>query len=749
MRNRGHIRRPCSLRGWRRQWRWHLALAAAVWELAGAGRAAIQFDVFVGYGSGGANDGVVREAGWFPVACEVFNDGAAFDAVFELSSRQLGGGQTRRLAIELPTNTRKRFSFPVFAGASRYASWDARLLDLRGKLRAERLEMRTKDVAWDSYLLGGLPRSFGGLPSFPPGAASRSDSPLVARLIAEQFPDNPIALEGLNAIYLNSEKALELKGPQANALVAWVHGGGHLIVGTEQAQDVSATPWLRELFPCELSGAATNYSRGALQAWLQAGPTAGAEERAGGVGASSVRRPARPAGLPAARPPAATSADPYFRLQTDSAFEETGFVVFTGSLRDGEVTLALGKSPLAVTAARGRGQVTALLFSPEREPFRSWKNRPWFWARLLNLPGEIFESPRAYGHGTTSIDGVFGAMIDTRQVRKLPVEWLLGLLVIYLVVIGPLDQWWLKRINRQMLTWLTFPAYVLLFSLLIYYIGYKLRAGETEWNELQLVDVLPRGEQAELRGRTYASLYSSVNARYRLGSEQPHATVRTEFVGAWRGASEAGRSDIEMRPRGFLADVAVPVWTSLLYVSDWEQPADTPLSATATLQGTRLSLTAQNRLPRHLTNVYAAWQGRLYELGQLDAGKSKTTVLEPDRGQPLAEYAQSASQQFSHVADSRRQAFGRDQRSRLPLAPASIIAASFLRYAQGFDPMQRSFVYPAGLDLSPLVGRGDAVILAWDGGGSHASSPLRRFNPPRTSQNAMLRLAVPVKKGGP
>jgi hypothetical protein len=48
--------------------------------------------VFVGYGSG-ANDGIVREAGWFPVACEILNDGPGFDALFELSSRQLGGGQ--------------------------------------------------------------------------------------------------------------------------------------------------------------------------------------------------------------------------------------------------------------------------------------------------------------------------------------------------------------------------------------------------------------------------------------------------------------------------------------------------------------------------------------------------------------------------------------------------------------------------------------------------------------------------------
>ena len=41
------------------------------------------------------------------------------------------------------------------------------------------------------------------------------------------------------------------------------------------------------------------------------------------------------------------------------------------------------------------------------------------------------------GYGGLSMDGVFGALIDSRQVRKLPVEWLLLLLLVYLIVIGP------------------------------------------------------------------------------------------------------------------------------------------------------------------------------------------------------------------------------------------------------------------------------------------------------------------------
>src|SRR4030095_3462391 len=107
--------------------------------VASPARAAMQFDVFLGYGGQPSGlDGVVREAGWFPVACEVFNDGPSFNAVFELSSSQMGGGQRRRMVLALATNTRRRFGLPPFPGTGAYATGDARLIDERRKVRAEK-----------------------------------------------------------------------------------------------------------------------------------------------------------------------------------------------------------------------------------------------------------------------------------------------------------------------------------------------------------------------------------------------------------------------------------------------------------------------------------------------------------------------------------------------------------------------------------------------------------------------------------
>src|SRR5438046_772502 len=118
-------------------WLWLVACwSVGCFGIVQSARADLQFDVFVGYGSGVA-EGVVPEASWFPVTIEVHNDGPSFTGVIELSSGQMGQGQSRVLVMELPNGTRKREILPVYS-ASRYSgAWDVRLRDEKGRLRAE------------------------------------------------------------------------------------------------------------------------------------------------------------------------------------------------------------------------------------------------------------------------------------------------------------------------------------------------------------------------------------------------------------------------------------------------------------------------------------------------------------------------------------------------------------------------------------------------------------------------------------
>ena len=684
--------------------------------------AAVRFDVFIGH------DGIVPEASWFPVTFEIYNDGPSFTGTVEISPNQ-SQTQTRFAVVEFPTGTLKRFSIPGFS-ASRYNySWTARLLDAKGKVRAEAPGNQIRKTnPYQVPLVGAVTRTGAGLPTLPDVKINpREMQPGIARLQPALFPDNPIVLEGLTAIYLNSEKALDLKVNQVNALVAWLRQGGHLIVAVEQTLQINGNEWLRRLLPCDVTSLTTVGSHPEIQDWLQSG-----QEIEGVV----------PFRLLPNRAEGSDGPNPYAALNPDPKFEGEPMQAAACSLREGRVLFGPSTAPLAVTAPRGRGQITVLLFSPELEPFLSWKNRSHFWARILGLPSALLShSPTERPSGGYSTDGIFGAMIDSKQVRKLPVGWLLLLLVGYLVVIGPLDRIWLKRIGKQMLTWITFPIYVALFSGLIYVIGYKLRAGETEWNELHIVDVMPWGEQADLRGRTYTSIYSPVNAKYQLTNSQSFATLRGEFLGFSAG-QEASRANIEQRNNTFRAEVAVPVWTSQLFVSDWWNQRPLPLKVTVTGAGKQAQIEVENRLPTKLTKAKVILHGQVIELGDLPAEKTTTRARDGLSEMSLKSFVQLHGGNFVDAVNRRQQVFGGNPPGTMEEIPEGAMAASFLAKMQG--PEHRNFVIPPGQDLSAQVERGDAFLLAWAADSSPVP-PLNLFSARRTHRDTLWRVTVPAK----
>jgi hypothetical protein len=734
-----------------------LSLGLALFSAALTARAALQFDVFLGY------DDILPERSWFPVACELHNDGASFNAVIEITAEGFGDAQTRRFALDLPANTRKRVFIPVFGTAR---EWTVRLYDDRGKMRGEQTLRTAKVIKSGLPLVASLSRTVAGSPVFPDPAvpAMGLDSRFAAaRLQPALFPDNPLALDGIAMLYLSSERAANLSVGQVNALLAWLQDGGHLVLGVEQLTDVNATPWLRELLPCQLTTTASVNQHDALQDWSaqrvpspirpinvpsRRGP--GPNFRTNAVGAPRPVPAIPPQGPIRVAPPQApvfAASDP----EDDAQFATAPLQAAAGSLRDGEVLIGTEAAPLAIDASRGRGKITVLLFSPEREPFVSWKGRTWFWARLAGVPAGTFQQGQSsvMPSGRMSSDGIFGAMIDSKQVRKLPLGWLLALLVAYLAVIGPLDQYWLKKINRQMLTWITFPCYVLIFSGLIYYIGAYLRAGELEWNELSMVDILPDNDRAVLRGQTYVSIYSPINARYKMAGSQRFASLRGEFGGNLNGNQETSRAVVTQTGDSFEAEAVVPVWTSHLFVSDWVQPAALPLEMTASRQGTTWQVTVQNHLDRALAPVHAVLGGRIYDLGALGAGQTKTLSLEAGQGTAVGDLARQFSDPFRNAVNSRNSSFGHNV-NVLPDLAAGSMAASFISTVNdvgspnGGPVGWNSFAIPSGLDLSRYADNSHGILLAWDA--DHGlGGALNRFDPKRLHRSSLLRLVIPMK----
>src|SRR5581483_8236531 len=346
-----------------------------------------------------------------------------------------------------------------------------------------------------------------------------------------------------------------------------------------------------------------------------------------------------------------------------------------------------------------------------------------------------------YMAGRASGDAVFKARIDSKQGHKLPLGWLLALLAAYLVVIGPLDQYWLKKINRQMLTWVTFPCYVLLFSGLIYWIGFHLRNGELEWNELNIVDVLDAEDTTVLRGQTYISIYSPVNGRYRLASEQPFATVRGEFAGAY-SLQESSHASVIQRGNSFQAEASVPVWTSQLFVSDWMQRGTDPLTLSLERTNGGWTATVQNNLDHTINPIRVVVDDRIYDVGSLGAGQSRTNFLDRTKGETLDSFAQNYAQSFRNAVQQNQANFGNNTEYISDVASASM-AACFVTELNQTGNAYDDFGAPAGLDLSRYARAGYGVLLGWDG--DHSLTPhIDQFKASRTHRRSLLRVVTPL-----
>jgi hypothetical protein len=732
----------------RRAWAlWMVVLSLAA---AFSVSADLRFDPFLGY------DDILPERSWFPITCEIFNDGPAFNAVIEVTAQDFGTGQSRRLMLDLPTNTRKRVTIPVFATAR---TWNVRLLDEHGKVRSETTLQPRRVMKNNLPLIAALPRTVSGMPVLPetPAWSSADDKYNVARLQTALFPDNPLALEGIDVLYLNSEKAVDLSVGQVNALMAWLQRGGHLIVSVEQLTDVSGTPWLRDLLPCALSSIGNVSAQEVLKDYARSAaivpdnvvenqrPNQNANKFKQGQGqGANKQRPAPKNGPPASTPRVEPETVALAGLTDDVVFDAAQMLAAKVTLRDGTVTIGDEATPLAVEGLRGRGRITMLTFNPEREPFVSWKNRNWFWSKLCDVPASAFLNPNVnVVANRLSSDGIFRAMIETKQVRKLPLGWLLALLVAYLLVIGPLDQYWLKKINRQMLTWITFPCYVVFFSALIYFIGFHLRAGELEWNELNVVDILPDNERAVLRGQTYVSIYSPNNAHYELAGNEKFASLRGEYLGNFGGNQEGTHALVDQKGNNFQADAFVPVWTSELFVSDWVQPSALPLDMKVQATSSGWDVTVNNGLDRALPGAQLVLGGRVYTLGALAAGQTKTFSEKSGEGTLVSALASQYGDRFRNAVQELHSSFGNNSNPITDVQQGAT-AASFLSFVNmGGQETWNNFTGPSNLDLSRYADRNYAILLAWDAG--HSPTSLNQFTAKRTHRDTLYRLVVPVK----
>ncbi|MSR56330.1 MAG: hypothetical protein EXS05_01485 [Planctomycetaceae bacterium] len=397
--------------------------------------------------------------------------------------------------------------------------------------------------------------------------AESSYEPQVARLQSlAELPEHPKALESVDILVLptapRADGASLLAGMTAQhdrVLHDWVRGGGHLLVTVAQAANEYRESPLAAWVPIEVAG------RGSLRQFT------GLESFSG------ISVPLRTGG-----------SQPVARL---------------APLTNGKAIVKEGNAVLIAAAPYGFGRVTLAGIDLETPPFSTWSALPSVLRKLAGAPGRATQQAARQPNRQLSQTGITDIATQLQTAREdFPAVarpshwWVMGLLIAYLLVIGPLDYFVVHRwLRRPELTWLTFPLLVCLGAGAATWGATRANARGLKFNQLDLVDY--DASTKSCRGRTWISIYSPENRRYEIavkpGPVKPSTAkpgTATPVTLTWSGVPENSVSGV-YRPGGaggsrreyaFSTDATqvenLPIlqWSTKSLCATWESDVDSP-----------------------------------------------------------------------------------------------------------------------------------------------------------------------------
>jgi hypothetical protein len=322
----------------------------------------------------------------------------------------------------------------------------------------------------------------------------------------------------------------------------------------------------------------------------------------------------------------------------------------------------LGKParPLVVESACGLGHVLLVAFDIDAAPFIGWAGQTAFWTRvqkMLEPPLPKPSDPNRLRFGIDDRQELASLMQDSLEsfgeITVISFGWVALLILLYIIVVGPLDYLFLKKVVKRLeWTWVTFPAVVLVVSALAYFTAYWLKGNDLKINKIDIVDIdlnPPLDEKdprPQVYGSTWFTLFSPRIQNYTVGIEPAEpdwgaagggkADQHAPLVG-WMGRPEnvyggTGRSGSQSLFRrsyeyteGASALVGVPiqVWATKSFYARWELPGPPPFNADlrhAPADSRVLIGTITNNLPVELQDVVLLHMNKYYELHRLPPG---------------------------------------------------------------------------------------------------------------------------------
>ena len=558
---------------------------------------------------------------------------------------------------------------------------------------------------------------------------------------ADVFPGSveiPRALEGVDGIWLTSQ--VTMTDPVRVELQRWLHRGGHLVVTiSTDPEEYQQTAWA-----------------GLLRSVVEPRARTRTTDLSGIEGFTVHGRKI----LAATRAP---------------------MPVTTLSLSQGQVLASCLDGPLLTRASLGFGLVTALGLDPTVGPLARWDGRTSFVKRLL-LSATDAEASKATVRSSLSQSGITdlasqwrAAAIHIPQIAR-PTLWdALGLMLLYAVVIGPLDYVLVhKLLKRPQWTWATLPLLVAAASLGTVWLAHAANGGSPPMTQLDVVDI--DGERQEVIARSWATAYATRNSLWHVEAapaqfNSDHSQQKLSWLGFPETASggmyrdsgfEIGRSVARsIADDSVLDGIPVAQWSSKSLTSESLWISQSPLiesQLTSTVAG-ELDGPVVHHLPFDLLDWVVVFDKWIYrprprageEPPPWPAGKAWTPKDERNYGRELRGFLQRA---IATKRESKKGAVQEDvlilkeRYNPMNLEPADILQMMTLHEAAGGKAYTgldhhslRSF------DVTPLLSLDRAIVIArvaepttaWRINGDSRAA---------TRHHGFIRILLPVRRIG-
>ena len=288
--------------------------------------------------------------------------------------------------------------------------------------------------------------------------ATRANSPLlrVGRVAPLWLPDVAAGYDGLDALVLNAPDLVKLPLGKQKAIADWVRGGGRLLLWPGDPIVPGSSP-IVDILPCTIG----DHHEIVLSV----------EETGKQKLLSSLEK------LPARR----LQARPGGRMY---------------SVLGGKGQVCIGRV--------GVGNVAVLSFDGDRLRFVNDTNYPVeqvarrFWRPILRelLEPTIHDKEqRSYWYGTAedvrhdrALHSVVDVLGNVPGVGAFDMKYILIVLLAMMFIVGPIDWWVLRKLNRQPWTWATIAGWIILITTGAIFIGTLFKSGDLHYRTVRLID---------------------------------------------------------------------------------------------------------------------------------------------------------------------------------------------------------------------------------------------------------------------